>query len=81
MSTNNFNIDWTDVIKREARGSDGYDFGEVQEVSTDYVVTEKGLVDKTKYILPKSLALKYDRDCLYFHISEAGAKRTKNNIN
>lgn len=74
MSNNNFDINWTDVIKREARGLDGYDLGEVQEVSTDYIVTEKGLADKTKYVIPKSLAQKFDNDCLYFHISEEGAK-------
>jgi hypothetical protein len=74
MSNNNININWTDIIKREARGSDGYDLGEVQEVSTDYIITEKGIVDKTKYMIPKSLAQKFDRDCLYFQISEEGAK-------
>ena len=40
------NINWDDVIKKEARGSDGYDLGEVQEVTSDFVLTQKGVVIK-----------------------------------
>lgn len=43
MSNNNLNINWTDVIKKEVRGLDGYDLGKIQEVCTDYIITEKGL--------------------------------------
>ena len=45
----NLNINWSDVIKKEARGIDDYDLGEVQEISEDYIIAERGVVDKTKY--------------------------------
>ncbi len=37
-----------DVLKKEARGLGNADFGEVQEVSPEYIVTQKGtlVVDK-----------------------------------
>ena len=36
------NIDWMDVIKKEARGLNDADFGEVQEVSNGQVLTQRG---------------------------------------
>ena len=35
------NINWNDVIKKEARGLNDEDFGEVQEVSNGYVFVQK----------------------------------------
>ena len=36
-------IAWDDVIKKEARGAvDDSDFGEVQELGQQYVLTQKG---------------------------------------
>jgi hypothetical protein len=34
-------IDWSDVIKKEARGSNDEDLGEVQEVGDNYVLVER----------------------------------------
>ena len=65
-------IDWTDVIKKEARGvSEDTDLGEVQEVESNYVVTQKGLLNKQKYYIPKYLVEGYDGDTLYFNVTEA----------
>ncbi len=58
MSTNNSNniFNTEDIIKKEARGL-GYDadFGEIQEVGIEYIVTQKGIMDKDKYYIPKNL--------------------------
>jgi hypothetical protein len=35
------NIDWDDVIKKEARGINDEDLGEVQEVTQDYVLVKR----------------------------------------
>ena len=59
MSTDN-NIDFTDVIKKEARGINDADLGEVQEVKQDSVITKAGVVDKEVYSFPKNLVEKYD---------------------
>jgi hypothetical protein len=40
------NIDWDDVIKKEARGSGDEDLGEVQEVGQDYVLVQRGMINK-----------------------------------
>ena len=46
---------WDDILKKEARGTNDYDLGEVHEVEPEIVVTKKGVVDKEKFYLPKSL--------------------------
>ena len=54
MSSADKNIDWDEVIKKEARGiNDDADFGEVQLTIGDTVVTEKGITDKKKILLAK----------------------------
>ena len=47
-------IDWDYVIKKEARGINDADFGEVQLTIGDTVITEKGITDK-KILLVKKL--------------------------
>lgn len=39
-------IDWNDVIKKEARGSNEEDLGEVQELSNGYVLVQRGIINK-----------------------------------
>ena len=36
------NIEWNEIIKKEARGINDLDLGEVQEIQSDVVVTQKG---------------------------------------
>jgi len=59
MSTDN-NVDFADVIKKEARGINDADLGEVQEVRQDNVITKTGVVDKEVYSIPKNLVEKYE---------------------
>lgn len=58
MSTNNIN--WTEVVKKEARGLNDADLGEVQEIQQEFVITKAGIVDKEVYSIPKNLAERYD---------------------
>lgn len=70
-NTNEPYIAWDDVIKKEARGaSDESDFGEVQEVGQHYVLTQRGMVNKEKFYIPKYLVQGYDGDTLWFNASE-----------
>ncbi|MGI0050571.1 MAG: hypothetical protein ACRD8K_02435 [Nitrososphaeraceae archaeon] len=64
------NIDWNDVIKKEARGINNEDFGEVQDIHGQFVVVQKGIVDKEKFYIPKDLANSYDGTVLKFKFSE-----------
>jgi uncharacterized protein (TIGR02271 family) len=69
MSTQS-SIDWSDVIKKEARGAyDDSDFGEVQEVGQNYVMTQRGIVNKDKFYIPKYLVQGYDGSTLWFNAS------------
>ena len=71
------NIDWDDVIKKEARGLDDEDLGEVHEVGPDYVLTQKGALHKHKYKLPKSLVTRFDGNKLWFKITKDEVDRYK----
>ena len=66
----NSNIEWNDVLKKEARGIDDEDLGEVQEVQGKYVPVQKGIINKEKFYIPKDQAESYDGDVLRFRISQ-----------
>ncbi len=70
----NDEINWTEVIKKEARGTNDTDFGEVQEIVYHYILTEKGIINKEKFFLPTDLVIGFDGDKLRFNISEEEAK-------
>jgi len=40
-------INWAIVINKDARGTGGYDLGEVQSVNSDRITTKKGLIEET----------------------------------
>ena len=69
--------DWDKVIKKEARGLEDYDLGEIQEINEQFVVTKKGVVDKDKFYLPRSKALKFDGDKVWFEVTKDEAKAYK----
>jgi hypothetical protein len=64
------NVDWDEVVKKEARGIDDADFGEVQLTIGDTVLTEKGITDKKRFYLPKNLVGRFDGHILWFNITE-----------
>ena len=68
---------WDEVIKKEARGIDDYDLGEVHDLDTDTVVTKRGIVDKDKFYLPKSRAVRFDGHKVWFNVTKDEAKAFK----
>jgi hypothetical protein len=70
----NNEINWTEVVKKEARGIEDADFGEVQEIVLHYILTEKGLINREKFYLPTYLVAGFDGEKLRFNISEEEAK-------
>lgn len=70
MSNEQHSIDWDDVIRKEARGKNDEDLGEVQEVGDTYVLVQKGLINKEKFYIPQSEVESYDGDVLRFKLSE-----------
>jgi hypothetical protein len=69
--------DWDEIVKKEARGINDYDLGEVHEVEPEIVVTKRGLVDKDKFYLPKSLVERFDGDKVWFSITKEDARNYK----
>ncbi len=67
-------IEWNDVIKKEARGVNDEEFGKVREVRGNYIIIQNGLIDKEKYFIPKDQAESYDKVVLKFRISESDLK-------
>ncbi|HEX7256969.1 MAG TPA: hypothetical protein VF242_02820 [Nitrososphaeraceae archaeon] len=68
---NSSDIDWNDVIKKEARGINDEDLGEVQEVQSNYVLVQRGIINKEQFYLPKDQAESYDGTVLNFRISKS----------
>ena len=66
-----------DVIKKVARGSDGSYLGEVKEISHDYVITEKGIIDIDRFHIPKNSIIHIDGVYVWFGITEEEAKQYK----
>lgn len=65
---------WDEIIKKEARGKNDYDLGEVQDVQPEIVVTKKGIFDKDKFYLPKTLVERYDGHKVFFSITKEDAE-------
>jgi hypothetical protein len=74
------NVDWDQVVKKEARGINDADFGEVQLTIGDTVVTEKGIADKNRFYLPKNLVDRFDGHTIWFNITEDETNNTCRNI-
>ena len=67
-----------EIIKKEARGlGDDTDFGEVQEILGEYIITQKGNVAKDRFYIPKNLVERFDGDTVYFKITKEEAKEYK----
>lgn len=64
------NIEWNDTIKKEAEGINGEDFGEVQDVSNGFVLVQRGIIDKERFLIPQELGESYDGDIVKFRISK-----------
>ena len=66
-----------EIIKKEARGLGDANLGEVQEVTGEFIVTQKGTVDKEQYYIPINLVDHFDGSTVFFTISEEEAKQYK----
>ena len=76
METSTFGpvTDWNEVIKKEVKGLNDADLGEVQEVNENYIITQRGTLSKEKFYLPKSIPHGYNGRILLLHITEEEAE-------
>ena len=64
------NAAWLKILNKVAIGIDNCDLGKVQQVGPDIIMTEKGLVNKKRYFIPKNFIAGFDRHTLYFKIKD-----------
>ena len=70
VSNNKENINWDNVLKKEVIGTDGLDLGEVTKVGNNFVIIQKGLLNKKRYIIPISTVENFDGDILRVKVNE-----------
>ena len=70
MTGDQGSINWNDVLKKEARGKNDEDLGEVQEIGDTYVLVQKGLINKERFYITQDEVESYDGDVLRFKLSE-----------
>ena len=63
------NIKWTETIKKEARGVNELDLGEVQQVELENIITQKGTIGKEQFSIPKKLVERFDGNTLWFRLT------------
>jgi hypothetical protein len=67
-------INWTGVLKKEARGINDAVLRDVQEVRSDIVITKTGFVDKEVSAILKDLVERYDGHNLWFKVTKDEAE-------
>jgi len=70
-SDNEVHINWDNVSKKEVIGIGGLDLGQVNDVGDSYFISQKGLINKKRYHIPKSKAESFDGDTLVVRVSES----------
>ncbi len=66
-------VEWHGLISKEGKGIDDADFGEVREVDSDCVITERGVIDKEWFDIPKKEVQGYDTNKVHFRLTEEEA--------
>jgi hypothetical protein len=75
----NQNIRWQEVLNKRAIGIDKCDLGKVEQINHDIIITKKGLINKSRYLMPKKLVDRFDGNMLYFKIMKAEARQFRQN--
>jgi uncharacterized protein (TIGR02271 family) len=63
------NVDWDNVVKKEAIGLNGEDLGEVLEVGKTHIITQKGIINRKRYYLPKKSVASFDGSVLKLNMT------------
>jgi hypothetical protein len=70
-------LDWQKVVKKEARGQNDLDLGEVQEIGSTFVKTEKGHGKHEFFYIPKYLVQNFDGHTLHFNVNQGQVEQFK----
>ena len=71
------------IINKKAKGIDNIDLGEIQKITSEYIITEKKDIDinknKNKISIPRNLVERWDEDNVWFQVTEKDIESFKEN--
>jgi hypothetical protein len=71
------------IINKKAKGMGNIDLGEIQKITSEYIITEKKDIDinknKNKISIPRNLVDRWDEDNVWFQITEKDIESFKEN--
>ena len=71
------------IINKKAKGIDNIDLGEIQKITSEYIITEKKDTDinknKNKIFIPRNLVERWDEDNVWFQVTEEDIESFKEN--
>ena len=71
------------IINKKAKGIDNIDLGEIQKITSEYIITEKKGIDINKNInkisIPRNLVERWDEDNVWFQVTEEDIESFKEN--
>lgn len=65
------------LIKKEAKGIDNTDLGEIKDITSNYIITEMNNIYKDIFVIPKNLLERFYEDSVLFQITERETERYK----
>ena len=71
------------LINKKAKGVDNIDLGEIQKITSEYIITGKKDSDisknKDKIFIPRNLVERWDEDNVWFQVTEEDIESFKEN--
>ena len=72
------------IINKKAKGIDNIDLGEIQKITSEYIITEKKDIDinknKNKISIPRNLVERWDEDNVWFQVTEKDIESFKEDL-
>lgn len=68
-------LNWDEIVKKQARGDNDIELGEVKAVGQRYVMTQRGTLIKDTFYFPKYLVKAYDGQTIWFNVTEDQLER------
>jgi hypothetical protein len=78
-------INSENLISKKAKGIDNIDLGEIQNITTDHIITMKTdpnlNKNKDKLFIPRNLVERWDEDNVWFQVKEEEIESFKETVN
>ena len=68
-------LNWEEIVKKDARGNNDIELGEVKAVGQRYIMTQRGTLIKDTFYFPKYLVKGYDRQTIWLNVTEDQLER------